>query len=812
LVADVVEVKARSPGGGGCSLAETEAEGYRSSLDAIRADFVAVSQGLARAGGLRVVGKNEPNAHGRRLLDSVDATKTNPRRWSAWTFYNSLQNKLNRTFITAFDGLSAKVNADGDPTQTYRAAGPWHIECKKRGKNTPGAAALVYQVSGKGGVSYGCNHKCSDEEEERRKEVQPYADKRRDKSRGSRLTQEGGDEPEIKDPGRQPDLPGGQPGKVPGKRPGDQPADQPGGQPVPVSDPSEIPAILAAAAALASAAAYAKTKAQKIALEEAYKKAMTSLAEHGAKETAKRLMINGVKLESKVLTEAFKKDAEQVLVRDLENLGERELEKLALRQGEKLALKEGEKLAGAAAKQFARKAAGKALAKAVPFLSVVLIAADALAMADHVSKGGTIEFGLTGSEADLSGSTNVKGTGPKAGAGTETKLTDTKVDIETTGIPNLSGTAEIDFKNVTISGSVKGDGTPVTVAFKMKLENSTIVIRHGGVIRGGKVVLGGDVTAKDAQIEIDLPEGASAVSPGKPVTFPPGKLKITSTGGGGGAGAEKAGAEKAGAGGQAPGQQPPDPKKKEADEALKGLSDKARSRLNAAGQGVHDLVVAMLRPGQDGKGVKADDAAVDAILKVLHDNKVKAEELPELKKHIGDRATSLDELVKRLDTGIKAVRAANKGATPPGDPDEPSPDKPTSGTMPASPAPTTGKPPPPPKPVDPKAKKFKGMKPTEVRLPMEDQPEAGTVIKDIELWGLLPDGRPFEATVTVQVLEGGLFKITSSSQLRTQQGYEKGYESPWFVGPPLHWISHPHKPGAPGSHGPRQRQTGHHRN
>ena len=249
------------------------------------------------------------------------------------------------------------------------------------------------------------------------------------------------------------------------------------------------------------------------------------------------------------------------------------------------------------------------------------------------------------------------------------------------------------------------------------------------------------MTVKDSQIEIDLPPEASAVSPGIPVTISGRKLKITKTGGGGEAG------------GQVPGQQPPDQKKKEADEALKGLSDKARSRLGAAGPGVRDLVAAMLLPGQDGKGVKADDAAVDAILKVLNDNKVTAAEPAELKKNIGGRATSLDELVKRLDTGIKAVRAATKGATPPGDPgapatDKPTQDKPAPGTMPASPAPTTGTQPPPPKPVDPEDPKFRGPKPADVRVVVD----GGAVVKDIALWGRLPDGRVFEATVTVEVL------------------------------------------------------------
>jgi hypothetical protein len=69
-------VKARSHLGGGCVLAETEAEDDRNSLDAIRADFVAVSRGLAREGGLRVVGQNKPERRGQRLLLSVEATGT----------------------------------------------------------------------------------------------------------------------------------------------------------------------------------------------------------------------------------------------------------------------------------------------------------------------------------------------------------------------------------------------------------------------------------------------------------------------------------------------------------------------------------------------------------------------------------------------------------------------------------------------------------------------------------------------------------------------------------------------------------------
>ena len=47
------------------------------------------------------------------------------------------------------------------------------------------------------------------------------------------------------------------------------------------------------------------------------------------------------------------------------------------------------------------------------------------------------------------------------------------------------------------------------------------------------MVLGGDVTIKDSQIEIGLPEGSSAASPGNPVVISARTLKPTKTGGGG---------------------------------------------------------------------------------------------------------------------------------------------------------------------------------------------------------------------------------------------------------------------------------------
>ena len=206
---EVVEVKARSTdlGGGGCVLAGLEAADYRQQIDAVGAHVVALSAGLSAAGGLRVVGKNDPPAAGRRLLASLGFTPDDDRRWSAWILYNSLQNRLNATFTTPFSALDAAVNADGDPTQTYVAGGPWAVTCRRGRRTTRGVARLVYQVTGKGGASYGCDKVCSDEDEdERRDDVRPEA--RPGKARPKTRLRDEGDEPEIRDPGQPRPSPG----------------------------------------------------------------------------------------------------------------------------------------------------------------------------------------------------------------------------------------------------------------------------------------------------------------------------------------------------------------------------------------------------------------------------------------------------------------------------------------------------------------------------------------------------------------------------------------------------------------------------
>ncbi|WP_206056559.1 DUF4157 domain-containing protein [Nocardioides sp. GY 10113] len=766
LQVEIVEVKARSSLGGGCALADAEAEGYRVALSGIAADFVAVSKGLAKAGGLRVGEKQKPNAAARQLLLDVGATGTNPGRWRAWTFYNSVQNRLNTTFTAAFDGLDVAVNKDGTPGTEYVAGGPWTITCRRRGKAVPGTTTLVYEVSGKGGASYGCNKRCSDTDEER-KRPQPAADATKRRSTDQRLRQEG-DEEDVREPGEQPRVPGKQPAdqpgdqpvvppvRAPGQQPGDQPAAARGGD-----DASRITDLLVATAVLSAAAVGVREVAKRRALEKAYQATTAEIAKRGAPQLAKAIGINGVKLGSRQLSAKFEKEAVEALAKDLEKQAEKQL----LKQAEKKAAK-------GVAKGVAKKVAGKVLSRAVPFLSIVLVASDALAMADHVAKGGTIEFGLGKPEADLKGDTDIKSKGNKGGAAAG-ELKDTKIDVTTTGVPNVSGTAEIQTENVTITGSVTGDGTPVTVAFKTKLKNTTITIKHGGVIKGGKVVLGGETTISDSQIEIDLPPGATVAASDKPVTLSGQKLKVTKVGTGGSGGAEQ-GKEGAGEGlakpTEKPGGKAEEPPKVD-DEHLKKVSEETRKRLDAAGQATKDLVVALLVTGT-GKGVHADDKAVGAILKKLADAKATDAELAELKKQISGRAESLDQLLADLDAGIKGLRgkggkgddAEKAGATK----DEGAE---ASTAPPKTPAPAA----PPPKPVDPKDRKFQGLPRQAIRVSTPKDEKVGAVIDTAPAWGKR-NGVPWEATVKVEITATGI-KILGSSKVRTPTGTL----DPWFV-------------------------------
>lgn len=669
-----------------------------------------------------------------------------------------------------------------------------------------GVATITTGWCGPGLMGYVVRPKKKEKEKE--DQPQPSASKSPEKDT-EKSTQKTADK-SVDTPGQPAQLPPGEPARVPVEAPGT-------GTGVPATsvdaDPSGIPELLVAAAVLAAAAKRANLQqAERLALEAAYKRTMTKMAEKGAVSTAERLMINGVKLGSQALEKTFAKGAQEELEKDLERMSAKQLEKLALREGEALAKQEGKQLGKAAAKQVGRRIAGKAVAKAIPYLGVLLFAADALAAADHVSKGGTIEFGLSGSDVDLSGSTKVEDKGaPKGGGSAQAALTDTRIDIETSGVPDVSGSVEIDAKKVTITGSSRGDGTAVTVNFKAKLSNSTITITHGGVLRGGKVVFGGDVTVTDSQIEIDLPPEAAAPPPSAaPVVISGRKLKITKAGGGG------AGGDGTGSGpGSAPGAPPPAgappvapplgpvtpppepvtpppagttpaPPATAPTPELPGLSAAARSRVAAAGKPAEALVAALIKPGT--KGPKVNDASVDAILKILADQHVTGEEMDELRARIGPQADSLDALLATLTKNIQELRAAPAApGSPPSGPAAPPPQVPDpNAAAPADPA--APKATAPAKPFDAKDPKFDRVGPGQfwVSYQASAVPAVGSLIPDQRGFGKTSARVAYEFTVSLKVVSvSGVttrganlrVEVVGSSSLTTATGQQPSHFS-----------------------------------
>ena len=196
----------------------------------------------------------------------------------------------------------------------------------------------------------------------------------------------------------------------------------------------------------------------------------------------------------------------------------------------------------------------------------------------------------------------------------------------------------------------------------------------------------------------------------------------------------------------------------------------------------------MVIPRQGRPGLRKDDAAVGAILDKLKDRKVTAAELAKLRKTIEGPSTTLDELLKRLDASIEGIRGASTanaatGDAGPGEPttERPEPDPSTLDSAKSDQPTTTGQAAPPPKPVDAKDPKFKKVPNNSIRIPNVGTPAKGTEISGVSAWGRLPDGRVFEATVTVKVLKdvknlpagtADVYEIIALSPLRTERGVE----------------------------------------
>jgi len=177
LRAEVVEVKSRSTQfAGGCALAAREAAGYVQVLRPLAPQIVQLSAALAGMGGMRA-DPNRLTATQQFVLQSSGISMADPGMRDAWRFYQSVQNRLNTTFTTAFTAFEAAVNADGTRSTVYRAGPPVIVECTVgRGRSARQGVKrrqLGFQVNTLGGVSYGCSDTpCESREEEEKRQQQ----------------------------------------------------------------------------------------------------------------------------------------------------------------------------------------------------------------------------------------------------------------------------------------------------------------------------------------------------------------------------------------------------------------------------------------------------------------------------------------------------------------------------------------------------------------------------------------------------------------------------------------------------------------
>lgn len=518
LVVEVAEIKARSAQGGGCVLATSEARAYVNVLGWLKPQVIALSAGLAKQGGVRVNGGcRTQKAADRQKLIAAGLDFNNEASMYAWCFINSLQERLGKTYTKPFTDLQVKLFAGEDPAKTYEMWPPMRIDCpKKGGKRLPGWTFLGYQVNKLGGISYGCRDLCSDNEEEEKRRTQELVKQDEDRRKKQTAPRQSVPIDMYVDNPDQPDIDEDQP-----------PVNLPSG------GVSATDAIVAGGAAVVTLAALhqAAKALQGKELEAARKTAARVLAEaraKGAIDVAR-------KLNSQRLAKDFGKAAYDKTV-------------TGVAEGvEKQALKD----AGFLAKHGAKGA--RFLGRAAAVLGVILLAKDAVAAVSHISKGGTIDIGLTGMDASLEGSTDVKTKGAPGSQDVkgDVKLKDTQIDIETRGFPSVKGNVELDAEKVTIRGRA-GDGD-ASINFTGKFRNTTITITRTGSVKGGKLTMDGGSDISDADIEIALPPGADLTKPRDPSTplvIKGGKIKVTEVGGGGGGGAGASGTP-------APGTPPP---------------------------------------------------------------------------------------------------------------------------------------------------------------------------------------------------------------------------------------------------------------
>jgi hypothetical protein len=536
LDVQVVEVKARSDDGGGCAKATREANGYISELKLLAPLIAPMSAKLASVGGLRVESDRckTPKAAEKRMLESAGVDFSNPSSVHAWCFYNSLQDRLGKTFKAPFSAVNISANADGMPSKTYTVAPPVVINSCRKTKANPtglGLRYLEYQVNQKGGISYGCRDVCNQQKEN---ENQNQKEKDKELSDDDRVQQQdfmnidkfdrlelSPDQPQqprvsvqpsdVKKTVNQSQIDQDQQRSL--KDTGeDKPVQLPPGGVSEMDALKETAAVVTTVAILHQSMKYVRTKAEKELARKAIEETIEKGMDKGALQIAKKLdSANIVKYGTRE-GDLLLKGADEALILTAKNSP-----RLAARLGPR---------------------AIKGLAKAGPIIGLVLAANDARAAISHVSKGGTIELGPSLDDVDLSGDTSIKATGsegaPKPSG--DVSLKDTKIDMELKGAPNVSGNADIETEKVTISGAVASDGSPVAVNMKFKLNNTTITFKSSGFVQNGKVRTG-DITIQNSQIEIDLPPGTldPGRKDGESKTITGKKITVTSLSGGGGA-------------------------------------------------------------------------------------------------------------------------------------------------------------------------------------------------------------------------------------------------------------------------------------
>jgi hypothetical protein len=648
---EVIEIKSRAKGEhGGCIRASLEAFEYVRVYNRIASRIVQFSAVAQALGGLRVRNVSSLTPRQRQTIGTLGFDLDHPDNEDAARFFFSLQNKLNnRVFTTAFASVEFDVFREGDPKMNYRAI-TVRTDCvTAKGRKREGLITLIFQLNNEGGFSYRCSTSCPEEDERRRgqqPELQPEARPERgtDVRRGAEAEgEEGIDEPRLPD---QPPLeapPPEQPSRQPQDRPGVKkqppvqapPAKQPTDQPVqetqpPVEQPGgnlqgvpELIVTLAAISQWRKSVRLAKeagqlTAASAAAMErQLAKQTIEVIDEIGKKAPDVAKKLNGRNL-AKYGTDAAD---------DLLKAGAQEIDDIAV----KTASRGGKAL----------RALG-ALSKVVVVLGVLFTASEVYAMANHLRKGGDIRIGLGGPEAELVGETKITKRGQQFGQRLDIQgsgtLKDTIVDIDVTGLPDLSGKAQIHAENVTIrQAGLMTNGAPIEVNIRAKLKNTTIVIKHRARLKDGKAVIGGEaVDISGSNIEIDLPEGAMLPeSQGRPMTNV--NLKITEVPKDPSAAQGPAG--KGGAGGPeatptptpAPTPTPEAKPKPEPDPAAKykDLDDETREKIRTASKPVQTLFEDVTKPlDPKKKGVPVTNETVkrfyDTVPKDLTDAQLEA--------------------------------------------------------------------------------------------------------------------------------------------------------------------------------------------